>query len=275
MSWQSVTLKDSLKGISDKTQSLLNDFNSQLAEAQDLLSILDSKIANAEALLNQNIIAIDDLSNTGVKVIILTPSSGIWYNRLQSAQNAPSLSASLYTTIHASLFVAPSLDSIKAQFDAMLASFNEQLLPPSINIPDLSIPDLTPSLTDKFQLPFDFWSDTSIGAVFPGLINTLRKDNQELEKTLKDLKNTKQLVEANIQGLQSIISDLQKLLDDLQNSGVFTVTLSPAVGSWLDRLKNEPNAPAGLQYSAGLCVVGTAIDLAGVAKQYYAILRAF
>lgn len=274
MAWQSVTVGDALDRIKKQIQDSINTVSSEVNKIQDALNSVNNEIAAVQAVINANDSVIQGLAQSGIKFIVLSPGQGAWSDRLISAENAPSTSASFYSVVYASIAVAPDITAVTSSFNSILGGLNQTFQPPVVDVPSLSIPSVTPVKPPSHILPIDRWSDTSLGEVFPHLFDDLSKNNSELGNTLQSLINMKNNLESTLSSLQDFLNSLNNVLTNINNSGIFTVELQPDQGSWIDRMLSEPGAPpTSGQYSSGMAFVGLFTDFSQANDAYNNLIQ--
>jgi len=271
--WNNVSLGSVFSSLLDAAQKQLAEAQESLAKIGAVKDAVQAKINEAAAEVNKYQAVIDDLEASGCYCITLSPEKGPWSGRLVSAANCPSTEPGMYSACIASLTVATDLSMATSAFGNIAAAMTEP-----VKIADMSPVPPVPAITSNKPVPeleTDIWIGKSLGDLFPGAFKTAEAALNNAKKALKTVENVMAQLAKKEDQLHTAIADASAQINGLGNTGVYNLTLPPATGSWIDRMKSQPGAPADTAnyYVTGFVVCAVAADLATV-EQLFAKLKA-
>lgn len=115
--WQSLTLADVFSGTAQSVANIDAEAKSLFDKYSAISNQLGQKVATLNSLLGKTGGLLQDLQNTGVYVLQLSPGSGNLVNRIYNATNAPTGSYSAGLVIGIS---AVDLQAVLTQYQKMM-----------------------------------------------------------------------------------------------------------------------------------------------------------
>ena len=273
MAWQSKTIGDIIPEAFEAATTAKAEAEAGLAKLNDALTVVQGALNDANTALNLLQQDLDELTETGFAIIVLTPHEGSWANRLVNAPDAPTTESGMYSCGYFNIASMESEASAEAAFKAMYDALATKM----------KIDPISPKLPDSFNkkpdievdLPLDKWEGLTFGELMPGAFNAAQTAWNAQKAVVANLQNAKDQVSAKIASFEAAITAANRMLSGLSTSGLYQYAMEPAAGSWITRAISETGAPStsSNRYTFGFAAVAVAADLAG-AQALYAKLQA-
>lgn len=275
--WNNETLADAFAAQFDAATDLVSECQAKLNDPRLIAS--EAKIAemlsSAQALVSASQELLDDLAASGIYVIGLSPGAGGWPSRLQNAANAPVNDPGLITAIFASIFVAPTVESVESAYGSMKSALTSPMRIQKPTIPTIEKPVLVAE-GDSEWIAEDQWETATVGDFASAQLVAAKNSMNAAQDALTMAQNAKAAFDAKKLKLIEALDEANAVLASLGNTGVYTVMLTPAVGGWLSRMIGEPGVPpmGAEYYSAGSVTVIQAADMATVLSRWNSLMGA-
>ncbi|HOW51745.1 MAG TPA: hypothetical protein PLV42_06850 [bacterium] len=228
-----------------------------------LQTLINQKLAAAQAAAAQAQVVVNNLGATGFYAISLTPEESSWSARLANADNAPNQSPTLYSAVVATLIVAASGASVSSAYNDVKTALKTTLKVPSIPTPRPSAPELIPE-QDGDWMSEDVWAGRSLKDMYPAAFAKAEVEINRTRMALSAVQNQKAAMDGTVTLLGTALSTAGATINKFNNTGIYSVALPPALGNWLSRMTDEPDAPPDA--TNGYFVAGTVVVIVAASE---------
>lgn len=287
MPWVSANLSASMGGVVAKANAAIADLQKTMAQYdRQIQANLDIYGASLDAVAASRTL-INKLQSAGIYTLILSPGSGAWASRMQSAANQPSNSG--YCCGFANIVMAAnpqaalqSLTKLKASFEKRVSQTADSIMNDIVDISNMFTPEDIPADLELFDTSAfagktlddlftpDTWHSATMGDVFGGAMQVVADELNAVAKAGQSLLKHRNMISATRAYANMGLSTVNAFLDDLTSTGTYSIMLEPAAGGYLSRLSAEQGAPPNdpAMYSAGIVCIATAPSAASLVDKF-------
>ncbi len=284
MPWQSLSLAAALGGIQQQANAAINQVQTGVNKLTSQVGKMTGVMNTAITAVTDNKRLLDDLSEAGIYMIVLSPKTGSWVTRLSSAPDPPPNSG--YCCGTATIAIAPDLATVANTLEKAIEAvkkplvaatnianpFDSEGFEPEDDPEEFAAIDETACEAKDWGEIFapDTWLNTTLGDIFGGYKEGLTKASNKLSKDAKSVVASINQANKAVHGINRGLNAAKKAMNDALQCGVYNVVLAPASGNWLARLQQESGAPPtnANHYSSGFATIAVASGISDLARKY-------